>query len=81
MSYQASPDDPPVAAIRHVKQRETDFDDLTRADHLVRDLLSDEIDVEEARVRLAQIASTGPPHATLGRDRSAGARSVPASRC
>ncbi|VXB44844.1 threonine/serine exporter ThrE family protein [Aeromicrobium sp. 9AM] len=59
MSYQASPDDAPVAAIRHVKQRETDFDDLTRADHLVRDLLSDEIDVEEARVRLAQIASTG----------------------
>jgi uncharacterized membrane protein YjjP (DUF1212 family) len=59
MSYQASPDDAPVAAIRHVKQRETDFDDLTRADHLVRDLLSDEIDVEEARIRLAQIASTG----------------------
>ncbi len=59
MSYQASPDDAPVAAIRHVKQRETDFDDLTRADHLVRDLLSDEIDVEEARVRLAHIASTG----------------------
>jgi len=59
MSYQASPDDPPVAATRHVKQRETDFDDLTRADHLVRDLLSDEIDAEEARIRLAQIASTG----------------------
>ena len=59
MSYQASPEDPPVAATRHVKQRETDFDDLTRADHLVRDLLSDEIDMEEARIRLAQISSTG----------------------
>lgn len=59
MSYQSSPDDPPVAATRHVKQRETDFDDLTRADHLVTDLLTDEIDAEEARVRLAQIASTG----------------------
>jgi uncharacterized membrane protein YjjP (DUF1212 family) len=59
MSYQASPEDPPVAATRHVKQRETDFDDLTRADHLVRDLLADEIDAEEARIRLAQIASTG----------------------
>ncbi len=59
MSYQPTPDDPAVALIRHVKQRETDFDDLTRADHLVRDLLSDEIDIEEARVRLAQISSTG----------------------
>lgn len=59
MSYQSSPDEPAVSAIRHVKQRETDFDDLTRADHLVRDLLSDEIDVEEARIRLAQISSTG----------------------
>ena len=59
MSYQASPDDPAVTATRHVKQRETDFDDLTRADHLVRDLLSDEIDAEEARIRLAQISSTG----------------------
>ena len=59
MSYQSSPDDAPIAATRHVKQRETDFDDLTRADHLVRDLLSDEIDVEEARIRLAQISSTG----------------------
>ena len=59
MSYQASPDDPAVAATRHVKQRETDFDDLTRVDHLVRDLLSDEIDVDEARIRLAQISSTG----------------------
>ncbi|WP_235508914.1 threonine/serine exporter ThrE family protein [Aeromicrobium sp. Root236] len=59
MSYQSAPDEPAVTATRHVKQRETDFDDLTRVDHLVRDLLSDEIDLDEARIRLAQIASTG----------------------
>lgn len=59
MSYQSSPDEPVVGATRHVRQRETDFDDLTRADHLVRDLLADEIDAEEARIRLAQISSTG----------------------
>ena len=59
MSYQSSPDEPVVGATRHVRQRETDFDDLTRADHLVRDLLADEIDADEARIRLAQIASTG----------------------
>ena len=59
MSYQSGPDEPAVTATRHVKQRETDFDDLTRADHLVRDLLADEIDADEARIRLAQIASTG----------------------
>ncbi|KAA1396025.1 threonine/serine ThrE exporter family protein [Aeromicrobium ginsengisoli] len=59
ISYQSGPDEPAVAATRHVKQRETDFDDLTRVDHLVRDLLSDEIDLDEARIRLAQIASTG----------------------
>jgi uncharacterized membrane protein YjjP (DUF1212 family) len=59
MSYQSSPDELPIAATRHVNQRETDFDDLTRADHLVSALLTDEIDLDEARIRLAQISSTG----------------------
>ena len=59
LSYQASFDDPPVSVTRHVTHRETDFDDLTRVDHLVASLLADEVDLEEARVRVAQIASTG----------------------
>lgn len=59
LSHQASFDEPPVALTRHVTHRETDFDDLTRVDHLVSDLLADEIDLEEARIRVAQISSTG----------------------
>lgn len=59
LSHQASFDEPPVALTRHVTHRETDFDDLTRVDQLVADLLDDRIDVEEARSRLATISSTG----------------------
>jgi uncharacterized membrane protein YjjP (DUF1212 family) len=59
VSHQASFDDPPVSVTRHVTHRETDFDDLTRVDHLVADLLADEIDLDEARIRVAQISSTG----------------------
>ena len=59
ISHQSSFDEPAVSLTRHVKHRETDFDDLTRVDHLVADLLADEIDLDEARVRIAQIASTG----------------------
>ena len=59
LSHQASFDDPPVSLTRHVTHRETDFDDLTRVDHLVADLLADEIDLDEARIRVAQISSTG----------------------
>ena len=59
LSHQASFDDPPVSLTRHVTHRETDLDDLTRVDHLVADLLADEIDLDEARIRVAQISSTG----------------------
>jgi uncharacterized membrane protein YjjP (DUF1212 family) len=59
LSHQASFDDPPVTVTRHMTHRETDFDDLTRVDHLVAELLADEIDLDEARIRVAQIASTG----------------------
>jgi uncharacterized membrane protein YjjP (DUF1212 family) len=59
LSYQESFDEPAVSLTRHVTHRETDFDDLTRVDHLVAALLSDEIDLDEARIQLAQIASTG----------------------
>jgi uncharacterized membrane protein YjjP (DUF1212 family) len=59
LSHQSSFDEPPLSVTRHVTHRETDFDDLTRIDHLVADLLADEIDLEEARIRVAQISSTG----------------------
>ncbi len=58
LSHQASFDEPPVSLTRHVTHRETDFDDLTRVDHLVSELLADEIDLDEARIRVAQISST-----------------------
>jgi uncharacterized membrane protein YjjP (DUF1212 family) len=59
LSHQSSFDEPPLSLTRHVTHRETDFDDLTRVDHLVADLLADEVDLDGARARLAQIASTG----------------------
>jgi len=59
ISHQYRPDEPSRTATRHVTHRETDFDDLTRVDLLVADLLAGQIDLDQARGRLAQIASTG----------------------
>ncbi|WP_217361348.1 threonine/serine ThrE exporter family protein [Aeromicrobium stalagmiti] len=59
ISYQASFDEPALSLTRHVTHRETDFEDLTDVDQVVTDLLADEIDLEEARTRVARIASTG----------------------
>ena len=36
MSFQTTPSDPPIVLIRQVKQRDIDYEDLTRVDHLVR---------------------------------------------
>jgi uncharacterized membrane protein YjjP (DUF1212 family) len=62
MTYQHSPEDPPLIQMRQVKQRDIDYEDLTLVDHLVRDVLSDRIDLAEARSTLARIVSSG--HAT-----------------
>ncbi|MCW2788764.1 MAG: hypothetical protein JWQ91_2060 [Aeromicrobium sp.] len=59
ISHQPSFDEPMLSLTRHINHRETDFADLTRVDQLVADLLADEIDLEAARSRLAQVASTG----------------------
>lgn len=59
MSYQPSPEEPPLALIRQVWQREIDYEDLTRVDHLVRDLLSGRTDLVEARATVARIRSSG----------------------
>ncbi|MBM7516271.1 threonine/serine ThrE exporter family protein [Nocardioides nitrophenolicus] len=70
MSVQQGPDEPPVVQLRAVTQREIDYEDLTRVDHLVRDVVAGETDLEGARTALAQIVSSGHARprwaATLG---------------
>ncbi|WP_205471558.1 threonine/serine exporter ThrE family protein [Nocardioides sp. SYSU D00038] len=70
MSWQHSPEAQPLAHTRLVKQRDIDYDDLTRVDHLVRDVLAGRVDLAEARTRLARVVSSGHARprwaATLG---------------
>jgi uncharacterized membrane protein YjjP (DUF1212 family) len=61
MSYQATPEDPPVLMIRNVKHRDIDYADLTQVDHLVHEVLADQLDLYLARTRMATIVSTGHP--------------------
>ncbi|MCD4536272.1 threonine/serine exporter family protein [Nocardioides sp. cx-169] len=59
MSYQVSPEESPLMQVRHVKQRDIDYEDLTLVDHLVRDVIADQVDLAEARATLARIVSSG----------------------
>lgn len=59
MSYQASVDESPHVLMRQVKQRDIDYEDLTRVDHLVAAILWDEVSLSEARSTIARIASSG----------------------
>lgn len=59
MSYQPSPEEPAFVLIRQVKQRDIDYEDLTLVDHLVRDVLRGEVELKDARTRLARIVSSG----------------------
>lgn len=59
MSHQRSPDDVPMLMLRHVQQRDIDYEDLTAVDHLVRDVLTDQADLYLARSRMATIVSLG----------------------
>lgn len=59
MSVQQAPDEPPIVQIRQVTQREIDYEDLTRVDHLVRAVVAGEVDLEGARAELGQIVSSG----------------------
>ena len=59
MSYQRSLDDVPMLMLRHVQQRDIDYEDLTAVDHLVRDILTDQADLFLARSRMATIISLG----------------------
>src|SRR5690349_23294939 len=59
MSHQRSLDDVPTLMLRHVQQRDIDYEDLTAVDHLVRDILTDRADLYLARSRMATIVSMG----------------------
>jgi uncharacterized membrane protein YjjP (DUF1212 family) len=59
MSYQTEAGEPPVVMIRQVPQRDIDYEDLTRVDHLVRDLLAGRLELAEARAKMASISSSG----------------------
>lgn len=59
MSYQGDPEELPIVQIRQVKQRDIDYDDLTKVDHLVRAVLTDKVDLLAARMQLAGVVSSG----------------------
>ena len=59
MSYQSGPDEVPMLLMRHVRQRDIDYQDLTAVDHLVRDILTDRADLYLGRSRMATIVSLG----------------------
>lgn len=59
MSHQPDPERPPLVQIRQVSERTIDYQDLTQVDHLVRYVLTDQVDLREARGRLARIVASG----------------------
>ncbi len=59
MGFTGAADEPPVALFRQVVQRDIDYEDLSRVDQLVRDILSDEVDLTDARATIARISSSG----------------------
>ncbi|WP_435771636.1 threonine/serine ThrE exporter family protein [Nocardioides sp. SYSU DS0651] len=59
MSVQRDADESPVMQIRQVTQRDIDYEDLTRVDHLVRDVVAGRLGLDDARREMARIASSG----------------------
>jgi len=59
MSHQASPEEVPLIATRQVRQRVIDYQDLTRVDHLVRDVVRGDLGLLDGRAELRRIVSTG----------------------
>ncbi|MGH3356901.1 MAG: threonine/serine ThrE exporter family protein [Nocardioidaceae bacterium] len=70
ISWQPSPYSPPETHIRNVRFRGLDYSKLTAVDHLVREIVSGAVPVEDGRKILDRITSSGPPYprwaATLG---------------
>ena len=73
MSYQPDPEEPMVIQVRHVKQRDIDYEDLTLVDHLVRDVVVGRVELAEARADPGPDRLVGPQPAALGGHASAGA--------
>jgi uncharacterized membrane protein YjjP (DUF1212 family) len=59
MGHQTEPDEPPVSLMRQVVQRDIDYEDLTRVDHLVRDIVAGGVELTDARATIARISSSG----------------------
>jgi uncharacterized membrane protein YjjP (DUF1212 family) len=59
MGYSVSSEEVPIALFRQVVQRDIDYEDLSRVDELVGDVLDDKVDLMEARAMIARIASSG----------------------
>ena len=51
MSAQAEPDEPAIVQLRSVTQREIDYEDLTKVDQLVRDVVAGRTSLRDARGR------------------------------
>ena len=66
MSYQASPEEPPVIQVRQVKQRDIDYEDLTLVDHLVRDVLERPASTSWRPAPAGPHRLLGPQHPALG---------------
>ena len=61
LTHDAGIDEPVITMRRQVTHRENDYADLTDVDHLVSDLLNDQIGREEAAARILQLSSSGHP--------------------
>lgn len=61
MSYSHDVEQMPLTMSRNIKKRDLDYEDLTRVNQLVLDLLADRIDLYTARTQMATMVST--PHA------------------
>lgn len=59
MSISSADGDGQVVQLRQVTHREIDYEDLTRVDHLVRDVVDARIELIDARRELAHIYSSG----------------------
>jgi uncharacterized membrane protein YjjP (DUF1212 family) len=62
VSYQPAPDAPPTTQVRQVAYRSRDYSRLADVDQLVREMSRGELNLHEARHRLATITSTGHPY-------------------
>jgi uncharacterized membrane protein YjjP (DUF1212 family) len=59
MGYQTSFDEPALIQARNVRHRDIDYEDLTNVHFLVNDIITGEVERDDARQRMAQIVSSG----------------------